>query len=92
MLKLYLILHKKKKIIDSLKTNSADVGSSEVQIGLLSEKINNLTNHFKKNKNDKHSTRGLLFAVNRRKRLLEYLKRKNPESYTKILTKLKLRK
>ena len=68
------------------------MGSSEVQIGLLSEKINNLSNHFKKNKNDIHSTRGLLKAVNRRKRLLEYLKRKNPESYTKILSKLNLRK
>jgi len=83
---------KNKKIIDSLKINSKDVGSSEVQIGLLSEKINNLTNHFKKNKNDKHSTRGLLFAVNRRKRLLEYLKSNNSESYKNILTKLKLRK
>ena len=83
---------KNKMIIDSLKLNPKDVGSSEVQIGLLSEKINNLTNHFKKNKNDKHSTRGLLFAVNRRKRLLAYLQRKNPESYTKILTKLNLRK
>ena len=83
---------KNKKTIDSLKINSKDVGSSEVQIGLLSEKINNLTNHFKKNKNDKHSTRGLLFAVNRRKRLLEYLKNNNSESYKNILTKLKLRK
>ena len=83
---------KNKKIIDSLKLNSKDVGSSEVQIGLLSEKINNLTNHFKKNKNDKHSTRGLLYAVNRRKRLLEYLKSNNSESYKNILTKLKLRK
>jgi len=83
---------KNKKIIDSLRLNSKDVGSSEVQIGLLSEKINNLTNHFKKNKNDKHSTRGLLFAVNRRKRLLEYLKSNNSESYKNILTKLKLRK
>ena len=81
-----------KKIIDSLKLNTKDVGSSEVQIGLLTEKINNLTNHFKKNKNDKHSTRGLLFAVNRRKRLLEYLKSNNSESYKNILTKLKLRK
>ncbi len=81
-----------KKIIDSLKLNTKDVGSSEVQIGLLSAKINNLTNHFKKNKNDKHSTRGLLFAVNRRKRLLEYLKSNNSESYKNILTKLKLRK
>ena len=84
--------NKNKKIIDSLKLNSKDVGSSEVQIGVLSEKINNLTNHFKKNKNDKHSTRGLLFAVNRRKQLLEYLKRNNSESYKNILTKLKLRK
>ena len=83
---------KNKKIIDSLKINEKDVGSSEVQIGLLSERINNLTNHFKKNKNDKHSTRGLLFAVNRRKRLLEYLKNNNSESYKNILTKLNLRK
>ena len=83
---------KNKNIIDSLKLNSKDVGSSEVQIGLLSEKINNLTNHFKKNKNDQHSTRGLMYAVNRRKRLLEYLKNNNSESYKNILTKLKLRK
>tara|TARA_Y100000590_G_scaffold199087_1_gene226141 strand:- start:351 stop:611 length:261 start_codon:yes stop_codon:yes gene_type:complete len=82
----------KKEIVDSLKINSKDVGSSEVQIGLLSEKINNLSNHFKKNKNDKHSTRGLVKAVNQRKRLLDYLKRKNPESYVKILSKLNLRK
>ena len=86
------MVNKKTKIIDSLKTNSADVGSSEVQIGLLSEKIDNLTNHFKSNKNDKHSTRGLLFAVNRRKRLLEYLKNNNPKSYKNMLTKLNLRK
>ena len=83
---------KNKKIIDSLKINLKDVGSSEVQIGLLSERINNLTNHFKKNKNDKHSTRGLLFAVNRRKRLLEYLKNNNSESYKNVLAKLKIRK
>jgi len=83
---------KTKEIIDSLKINSKDVGSSEVQIGLLSEKINNLTEHFKKNKNDKHSTRGLLKAVNQRKRLLEYLKNSNSESYKNLLTKLKLRK
>tara|TARA_B100001013_G_scaffold94446_1_gene52691 strand:- start:10 stop:270 length:261 start_codon:yes stop_codon:yes gene_type:complete len=86
------VQNKKKKIIDSLKINSKDVGSSEVQIGLLSEKINNLTDHFKKNKNDKHSTRGLLRAVNQRKRLLEYLKNNNSESYKNILTELKLRK
>ena len=82
----------KNKLIESLKINSKDVGSSEVQIGLLSEKIDNLTNHFKKNKNDKHSTRGLLYAVNRRKRLLEYLKKNNSESYKNVLAKLKIRK
>ena len=82
----------KTELNESLKKNSKDVGSSEVQIELLSNKIENLSNHFKKNKNDKHSTRGLLKAVNQRNRLLEYLKRENPESYTKILTKLDLRK
>ena len=85
-------MKKKKDIINSLRTNSKDVGSSEVQIGLLSEKIDNLTGHFSKNKNDKHSTRGLLKAVNQRKRLLVYLKRKNLDSYTKIIAKLNLRK
>ena len=83
---------KSKEMIDSLKTNLKDVGSSEVQISFLSKKINNLTEHFKKNKNDKHSTRGLLKAVNQRKRLLEYLKGNNSELYNKVLTNLKLRK
>ena len=85
-------MQKKKEIDDFFKISSKDVGSSGVQIGLLSKKINDLTNHFKKNKNDKHSTRGLLKAVNQRKRLLEYLKKRNLESYTKILSKLNLRK
>ena len=82
----------KNKIIESLKINSKDVGSSQVQIGLLSEKINNLTEHFKKNKNDKHSSLGLVRAVNQRKRLLDYLKKNNLDSYKNILTKLNLRK
>ncbi len=82
----------KKKIIDDIKINAKDVGSSEVQIALLSNKIKNLTEHFKKNKNDKHSTRGLLQAVNLRKRLLSYLKKKDAESYKNVLTKLNLRK
>ena len=82
----------RKEIIDSLKINSKDVGSSAVQIGLLSEKINHLTDHFKKNKNDKHSTRGLMKAVNQRKRLMKYLKGNNSELYKKVLIKLKLRK
>ena len=80
------------KIIESLKINSKDVGSSEVQIGLLSEKIDSLSDHFKRNKSDKHSTRGLLEAVNQRKRLLEYLRKNNSESYKKVITKLNLRK
>ena len=84
--------NKRKEIIDSLKINPKDVGSSAVQIGLLSDKINGLSDHFKRNKNDKHSTKGLLKAVNLRKRLLEYLKRKNLASYTNILSKLNLRK
>ena len=84
--------NKRKEIIDSLKIHPKDVGSSAVQIGLLSEKINYLTEHFKKNKNDKHSTRGLLKAVNQRKRLLEYLKGDNSELYKKVLIKFNLRK
>jgi len=83
---------KMKEIVDSIKTNKKDVGSSEVQIGTLSEKIDYLTDHFKKNKNDKHSTRGLIKAVNQRKRLLAYLKKNNSESYKNILIKLNLRK
>jgi len=82
----------KRKIEDSLKTNLKDVGSSEVQIGFLSKKINHLGDHFKKNKNDQHSTMGLLRAVNQRKRLLKYLKKNNSESYKNILSKLNLRK
>ena len=82
----------KKAIIDSLKTNKNDVGSSQVQIGLLSEKINNLSKHFEKNKNDKHSSRGLVKAVNLRKRFLDYLKKRDSKSYSEVLSKLKLRK
>ena len=82
----------KKEIAGSSKADKKNVGSSEFQISALSEKINYLTEHFKRNKNDKHSTRGLLKAVNQRKRLLEYLKKNNSESYKNILTKLNLRK
>ena len=83
---------RKKEIIKSLAINSKDVGSSEVQIGLLSEKITKLTGHFKEHKSDKHSSMGLVKAVNKRKQLLEYLKKNNLESYNKILSKLNLRK
>jgi small subunit ribosomal protein S15 len=83
---------KKKETIKSLAIHDKDVGSSEVQIGLLTDKITKLAEHFKKAKKDKHSTVGLNKSVNRRKKLLSYLKRKNPESYSKVLKQLNLRK
>ena len=83
---------KKKDIIDSLAIHKNDVGSAEIQVGLLSDKIEKLATHFKKFKKDKHSTIGLTKSVNKRKKLLSYLKRKNPESYDKIIKKLNLRK
>ena len=82
----------KTSVIKSLAINEKDTGSSEIQIGLLTQKIDKLSEHFKKSKKDKHSSIGLLKAVNRRKRLLEYLKNHNTESYNNILNKLNLRK
>ena len=83
---------KKKDTINSLSIHDKDVGSSEVQIGLLTDKITRLAEHFKKAKKDKHSTVGLTKSVNRRKKLLSYLKRKDADSYSNILKKLNLRK
>ena len=83
---------KKKDIIDSLAIHKNDVGSAEIQVGLLSDKIEKLATHFKKFKKDKHSTIGLTKSVNKRKKLLSYLKRRNPESYDKLIKKLNLRK
>ena len=83
---------KKKDIIKSLAINDKDVGSAEIQIGLLSQKIEKLAGHFKKFKKDKHSTIGLNKSVNRRKRLLNYLKKNNLESYNKVIKQLNLRK
>ena len=82
----------KKSVIKLLAINTKDTGSSEIQIGLLTQKINKLSKHFKKSKKDKHSSLGLLKAINRRKRLLTYLKNRNLESYNNILSKLNLRK
>ena len=81
-----------KKKIKELSIHEKDTGSSEVQIGLLTEKIENLSSHIKQYKKDKHSSVGLLKAVNRRKKLLDYLKKNKLESYKNILTKLNLRK
>ncbi len=75
-----------------LAIHGNDTGSSEIQIALLTEKIENLSNHIKKFKKDKHSSVGLLKAVNRRKKLLDYLKRNKVDSYKNVLSKLKLRK
>mgnify|MGYP001464391552 CR=1 FL=1 len=82
----------KKEIIKSFAVNKKDVGSTAIQIGLLSAKINKLSEHFKKFKKDKHSTLGLAKSVNKRKKLLAYLKRKNSESYQKVIKQLNLRK
>ena len=82
----------KKDIIKELALHKKDVGSTVVQIGLLSDKINNLADHFKKFKKDKHSSRGLAQSVNQRKRLLDYLNKSNPKAYSNILKKLNLRK
>ena len=82
----------KKSMTKSLAINAKDTGSSEVQIGLLTQKIGKLAQHFKKYKKDRHSSLGLLKAVNRRKKLLAYLKNKNIESYNNILNKLNIRK
>ena len=75
-----------------LAINDKDTGSSEVQIAQLTDKIENLSNHIKKFKKDKHSSVGLLKAVNRRKKLLDYLKKNKFESYQNVLSKLNLRK
>ena len=75
-----------------LAINDKDTGSSEVQVGLLTEKIENLSKHISKFKKDKHSSVGLLKAVNRRKKLLNYLKKKKIDSYKNVIEKLNLRK
>tara|TARA_Y100001970_G_scaffold232227_1_gene288990 strand:+ start:53 stop:301 length:249 start_codon:yes stop_codon:yes gene_type:complete len=75
-----------------LAINEKDTGSSEVQIAQLTDKIENLSKHIKKFKKDKHSSVGLLRAVNRRKKLLDYLKKNKLESYQNVLSKLNLRK
>jgi|TARA_Y100001970_G_scaffold277998_1_gene383037 small subunit ribosomal protein S15 len=82
----------KKDLIKSLAIHDKDVGSTSVQIGILSQKIEKLSNHFKKFKKDKHSTRGLTKSVNQRKRLLAYLSKNDPKAYNDIIKKLNLRK
>ena len=80
------------KKAEELAIHDRDTGSSEIQIALLTEKIENLSKHIKQFKKDKHSSVGLLRAVNKRKKLLDYLKRNKVDSYKNVLSKLKLRK
>ena len=81
-----------KEKVKALQIHDKDTGSSEVQIAQLTGKIESLSKHMKQFKKDKHSSVGLLRAVNRRKKLLDYLKKNNMESYKTVLTKLNLRK
>ena len=81
-----------KKNIADISLHEKYTGSSEVQIALLTNKIETLSKHIKQFKKDKHSSVGLLKAVNKRKKLLDYLKKNKIESYKNILTKLNLRK
>jgi small subunit ribosomal protein S15 len=82
----------KSSLIEQYKTHPTDTGSPEVQIALLSERIGQLTEHFKVHVKDYHSRRGLMQLVSRRRRLLDYLKRKDLERYRKIVDRLDLRK
>ena len=87
-----LVKEKKIEIIDGYKKHPTDTGSPEVQIALLTERINILTEHFKTHKKDHMSRRGLLMMVGQRRRLLEYLRRKNVEGYRELIARLGIRK
>jgi small subunit ribosomal protein S15 len=86
------MIKKKNVTIKSLAIHDKDVGSTEIQIGLLTDKISKLAEHFKSAKKDKHSSVGMNKSVNKRKKLLSYLKKKKPDSYQKVLKQLNLRK
>ena len=83
---------RKQEIIEDNARGSGDTGSPEVQVAILTERINNLTEHFKTHAKDNHSRRGLLMLVNKRRSLLDYLKRKDEPRYTQLIAKLGLRK
>lgn len=82
----------KEGIVKSFRRSELDTGSSEVQVALLTARIKDLTEHFKINKKDNHSRRGLIRLVNRRRKLLDYMKRTKPEVYTKLIGELGIRK
>ena len=81
----------KKEIITKLGKNDEDSGSSEVQIGIMTHRIRNLTEHAKVNKKDRHTRRGLVRLVSKRKKLLKYLIKTNPTSYVKLIKELGIR-
>jgi small subunit ribosomal protein S15 len=83
---------RKTELIGSYKTHDADTGSPEVQVAILSERINYLTEHFKAHAKDHHSRRGLLMLVGRRRSLLDYLKSKDPQRYAELIKRLNIRK
>lgn len=83
---------KKQQLINDFKTHTRDTGSAEVQIAILTERINSLSEHFKEHKKDHHSRRGLLTMVGKRRRLLDYLKKNDLKKYQDLIQKLNLRK
>ena len=83
---------RKQALIKEHKRSSDDTGSPEVQVAILTERINNLTQHFKAHAKDNHSRRGLLMLVNQRRSLLDYLRKKDETRYTDLIAKLGLRK
>jgi len=87
-----LSVEKKRSVAEKFQRNKGDTGSPEVQIALLSERINSLSPHFEQHKKDHHSRRGLLKMVNQRRQLLEYLKGTDQDRYLKLITELGLRR
>ena len=83
---------RKTDLIGTYKTHDSDTGSPEVQVALLSERINYLTEHFKSHAKDHHSRRGLLMLVGKRRRLLDYLKHKDAQRYSDLIKRLNIRK
>jgi len=83
---------KKEEVIGQFKKNDSDTGSPEVQIAILTTRINHLTEHMRSNKKDYSTRRGLLGMVSRRRRLLDYLRKVNPDRYLDIIEKLGIRK
>ena len=83
---------RKTELIGSYKTHEADTGSPEVQVALLTARINDLTEHFKSHAKDHHSRRGLLMLVGKRRRLLDYLKSKDSQRYSDLIKRLNIRK